>query len=163
MNHLTSSVGPCALALLLATPAVAEDIVVRSFPFQPGDLLEIETEGGDIAYEVGGSGELTINVVAHQGEVSDYLDLDFMPGPNGLRIDGEKVGGGAFWSRLSSDLSLGVVIFQIDGQNGGQIVRRLYEEHGVGCAATGGIRLSPQVYCTMEDVDRVVGAVRSMV
>jgi len=115
MNNLAKWVGPCVLALLLAAPAAAEDTVVRSFPFQPGDLLEIEIEGGDIDYEVGGSGELTINVVAHQGELADYLDLDFEPGPNGLRVEGEKVGDGSgFWSRLFGQGDVPVT-FMIEG------------------------------------------------
>lgn len=100
MRNLRRWVGPFVLAAAVAVPASAGDTVVRTFPFQPGDLLEVEIEGGSIDYATGGSGEITIQVVADRGKVSDYLELEFDPGPEGLRVEGDKVGGGGFWSGL---------------------------------------------------------------
>ena len=71
-----------------------------------------------------------------------------------------------FVTPVERELSLGVVIFsspEIDMDNAS---RNLYEKHNIGCAvfrgANGGIRLSPNIYNSMEEVDRVVTAVKSL-
>ena len=62
--------------------------------------------------------------------------------------------------------SAGVVVFRIPGLRSREAFQALYRDHGVGCAAMGGhfegLRLSPHVYNTMEDVARVVDAVASL-
>ena len=58
-------------------------------------------------------------------------------------------------------LSGGVVILEVAG-DGRAVFDRLYREHGIAGAPTGGLRLSPHVYNTMEHVERVLGAVEAM-
>jgi selenocysteine lyase/cysteine desulfurase len=52
-----------------------------------------------------------------------------------------------------------VVISRIEGLNMGTLNGRLYAEHGIAGAATGGLRLCPHVYTTRADVARTVEAV----
>jgi len=63
---------------------------------------------------------------------------------------------------VSSDLSGGVVILNAPAGKGGEIKNRLYTEHGIAGAATGGLRLCPHVYNTMEHVERAVKGVKAI-
>ncbi len=58
-------------------------------------------------------------------------------------------------------LSGGVCIIEVPGDRG-TALRRLYEEHGIAGAGTGGLRLCPHVYNTREHVDRAVEGVRAL-
>ncbi len=68
-----------------------------------------------------------------------------------------------FHTPLEPDLSAGVVVFAIPTVNVRELYGTLYSEHSIGCAAMGGdftgIRLSPHIYNTMREVDRVVDAI----
>ncbi len=57
----------------------------------------------------------------------------------------------------------GVLILKIPGHDHVKIFRELYEKHQIACAPTGGIRLSPHIYNTMEDVNRVADALATLV
>ena len=63
--------------------------------------------------------------------------------------------------------SAGVLVFAIPGLDHRRVYGRLYEEHRVACATTGGatagLRLSPHVYNTLEEVERVASALGGMV
>jgi len=60
-------------------------------------------------------------------------------------------------------LRAGVVIARFDAANMGAVYRRLYDEHGIAGASTGGLRLCPHVYNTMADVERAAAAVAESV
>lgn len=74
-----------------------------------------------------------------------------------------RLPGTRFHTPVEEELSLGVVVFAPPGVDLGSAMRILYEEHSVGCAVMrgdfSGIRLSPHIYNTMEDVERVVDAI----
>ena len=57
---------------------------------------------------------------------------------------------------MDADLSHGVVIARAPAGQGGNIVNRLYSEHGIAGAATGGIRLCPTIYNTTAHVQRAI-------
>jgi selenocysteine lyase/cysteine desulfurase len=62
-------------------------------------------------------------------------------------------------------LSGGVVISQVEGfdrEKMGALVKDLYEKHGIGGAATGGLRLCPHVYNTMADVEAAIRGARAL-
>ena len=60
-------------------------------------------------------------------------------------------------------LSGGVVVFRIPGLDHGAAYERLYQEHRVGAARMGeGLRLSPHVYNTLDDVERVLDALAAV-
>lgn len=58
--------------------------------------------------------------------------------------------------------SHGVVIARAPDGNGGDISNRLYTEHGIAGAATGGVRLCPTIYNTPEHIDRAIAGLRSL-
>jgi len=52
----------------------------------------------------------------------------------------------------------GVLIFKLPGQEERKVFTQLYESHHIACAPTGGIRLSPHIYNTLQDIDTVTNA-----
>ncbi|HSM06272.1 MAG TPA: aminotransferase class V-fold PLP-dependent enzyme, partial [Longimicrobiales bacterium] len=58
-------------------------------------------------------------------------------------------------------LSGGVCIVEVAG-DGRALFERVYRDHGIAAAATGGLRFSPHVYNTMAHVDRAVVAIWEM-
>ncbi|MEM6630165.1 MAG: aminotransferase class V-fold PLP-dependent enzyme [Bacteroidota bacterium] len=54
----------------------------------------------------------------------------------------------------------GVLIFNIPGQDFRQIFQTLYEDFHIACAPMEGIRLSPTIVSTLEDMDRLAEAVQ---
>jgi selenocysteine lyase/cysteine desulfurase len=61
-----------------------------------------------------------------------------------------------FITPLSPELSGGVVILSIPGKQPRELFQQMYEAHGIACAPTGGIRLSPHIYNTLQDMDKIV-------
>ena len=72
-----------------------------------------------------------------------------------------------FFTPRERELSAGVVVFALPGVAAGDLQSALYSRHDIGCAAMGGefegIRLSPHIYNTIEEVDRVVEAIAQLV
>lgn len=62
----------------------------------------------------------------------------------------------------SVELSGGVCIGEVEGSKRREVVNRLYEEHGIAGASTGGLRLCPHVYNTMEHIERAVAGVSAI-
>ena len=63
---------------------------------------------------------------------------------------------------LASEFSHGVCIAKLEPARREEIVDRLYHEHGIAGAATGGLRLCPTIYNTLEHVDRAVAGVKAL-
>lgn len=63
---------------------------------------------------------------------------------------------------MSQELSHGVCITRVPGGRGGEISNRLYQEHGIAAAATGGLRLCPTIYNTESHVDRAIAGLRQL-
>ncbi|MFK7830225.1 MAG: aminotransferase class V-fold PLP-dependent enzyme [Congregibacter sp.] len=63
---------------------------------------------------------------------------------------------------LSPTFSGGVCIAKVGSEMGAEMWNRLYTEHGIIGAATGGLRLCPHIYNTAEHVDRAVAGVRTL-
>lgn len=59
-------------------------------------------------------------------------------------------------------LSFGVCITRAPQGQGGRISSALYSEHGIAAAATGGIRLCPTIYNTVEHIDRAIAGVNAL-
>ena len=72
---------------------------------------------------------------------------------------GLTAAGATLVTPTSPELSGGVVISRIEGMNMGTLNNRLYADHGVAGASTGGLRLCPHVYTTRADIARAVEAV----
>lgn len=71
-----------------------------------------------------------------------------------------------FHTPAEPELRAGVVVFRLPGRDARSAFDALYREHDVACAAMGGdfagVRLSPHVYNTMDEVDRAVAAVAAV-
>ena len=63
---------------------------------------------------------------------------------------------------MAPEFSHGVCITKLDPAWRDEIVDRLYHEHGIAGAATGGLRLCPTIYNTVEHVDRAVAGVKAL-
>jgi selenocysteine lyase/cysteine desulfurase len=75
----------------------------------------------------------------------------------------DAVPGIRFNPDVPGELSAGVLIFVLPRGDVATNYERLYREHAIALAPRGeGIRLSPHIYNTMEDVGRVVEAVRQL-
>jgi selenocysteine lyase/cysteine desulfurase len=59
------------------------------------------------------------------------------------------------------ELSGGVCITVVDGDRR-EVMNRLYREHGIAGAPTGGLRLCPHTYNTMEHVERAIAGVKAI-
>jgi len=67
-----------------------------------------------------------------------------------------------FITPLANELSAGVTIINLPGKKPAEVSQKLYEMHGIAAAPTGGIRLSPHIYNTMADMDKLVKALESL-
>ncbi len=64
---------------------------------------------------------------------------------------------------MEPELSGGVCIVVVDrGTNARSVMNRLYEEFGIAAAPTGGLRLSPHTYNTMEHIERAIAGVKAL-
>ena len=62
-----------------------------------------------------------------------------------------------------ADLSAGVVIVRFEGVDLRRVYERLYAEHRIAGASTGGLRLCPHIYSTLADIERTAQAVAMLV
>ncbi len=69
-----------------------------------------------------------------------------------------KIPQATFVSPLSGEFTAGIVIINLPGKTPLEINQKLYEAHGIAVAPSGGVRMSPHIYNTFADMDRVVGA-----
>jgi selenocysteine lyase/cysteine desulfurase len=63
---------------------------------------------------------------------------------------------------LDAELSGGVCIIEVPSKKGHDVMDRLYLEHGIAASTSGGLRLCPHVYNTMEHVERAIAGVRAL-
>ena len=63
---------------------------------------------------------------------------------------------------LKEQLSHGVCITKVAGNRGGESSNRLYSDHGIAAAPTGGLRLCPTIYNTPEHVDRAIEGMKAL-
>jgi isopenicillin-N epimerase len=70
----------------------------------------------------------------------------------------KKLPNATFITPLSPSMSGGIVIISVPGIEAKAIVQKLYDQHGIATATTGGVRMSPHIYNTADDINRVVEA-----
>jgi len=63
---------------------------------------------------------------------------------------------------LEPSMSGGVCVARVPAAKSNEIYNRLYEEHGIAGATTGGLRLCPHVYNTREHIDRAIRGVKAL-
>ncbi|MBI3462931.1 MAG: aminotransferase class V-fold PLP-dependent enzyme, partial [Planctomycetes bacterium] len=72
---------------------------------------------------------------------------------------GLKDAGADLVTPLDAALSAGVCVVRVPPEKSQQVYNKLYEEHGIAGATTGGLRLCPHLYNTREHVERAVRGV----
>jgi isopenicillin-N epimerase len=70
----------------------------------------------------------------------------------------KRIPGAQCMTPTPTELSGGVVVISLPGKEPRDVMQKLYEKYGVAAAATNGVRLSPHIYNTIADVDRVIDA-----
>jgi selenocysteine lyase/cysteine desulfurase len=63
---------------------------------------------------------------------------------------------------LDPSLSGGVCVIRVPPEKRDAVYSKLYEEHGIAGATTGGLRLCPHVYNTREHIERAVRGIKSL-
>jgi selenocysteine lyase/cysteine desulfurase len=74
-----------------------------------------------------------------------------------------KVPGARLLTSAKPELSAGVCVIGFDGNDNQKIYEALYAKHGVAGAPTGGVRLCPHIYNTIEEIDRAVSALHQVI
>jgi selenocysteine lyase/cysteine desulfurase len=74
-----------------------------------------------------------------------------------------KIPGAELHTSTKPDLSAGVCVFGFKGIDYRKIYEALYAKHGIAGAPTGGVRLCPHIYNTMEEIDRTISALAQIV
>jgi len=93
------------------------------------------------------------NVEARVRQLNTYLKVQI----------GKHLPQAEFTTPLSEALSGGVTILRIPDQDPRKLFDQLYRDFGIAGAPTGGLRISPNIYCTLKDMDRVVEALQTIV
>ena len=73
-----------------------------------------------------------------------------------------KIPKAEFITPISPDLSAGIVIVNFPGKDPALVYQDLYTKYGIAAANVGGIRLSPHIYNTLEDMNRIVDALKNL-
>jgi isopenicillin-N epimerase len=73
-----------------------------------------------------------------------------------------KLPSATFVTPLDPTLSMGIVIINFPGKDPRVLTQALYDAYGIASAPTGGIRLSPHIYNTRKDLDKVVDALSQL-
>jgi selenocysteine lyase/cysteine desulfurase len=68
----------------------------------------------------------------------------------------------SFVTPLTPEFSGGITIIGLPGKEPGAVYTKLYTDYGIATAPSGGIRLSPHIYNTLNDVDYVVKAIKEL-
>ncbi len=75
--------------------------------------------------------------------------------------EGLKEAGAKLVTPMKPELSAGVVIMEAPAANRQALMDSLYKDHGIAGATTGGLRLCPHLYNTVEHVDRAIAGVKA--
>lgn len=68
-----------------------------------------------------------------------------------------------FLTPLSPELSAGITNISLPGKIPADVSQKLYDLHGIATAPTGGIRISPHIYNSISDIDKLVSALQTLV
>jgi isopenicillin-N epimerase len=74
-----------------------------------------------------------------------------------------KIPGATLRTSDKPELSAGVCVIGFEGRNNQKIYEALYANHGVAGAPTGGVRLCPHIYNTMEEIERTISALHKVI
>lgn len=73
-----------------------------------------------------------------------------------------RIPSATFVTPAAAELSAGITVINLSGKTSQEAYQKLYDNFGIACASTVGIRLSPHIYNSMEELDRVVDALKTL-
>ena len=108
----------------------------KSFDVNPGEILELEAESGDVMLSTWDNNEVYIKVFGNS-KAEDYIDFYFEQTPDGVKVLAEKEGGSLFsWftsiqmkfeikvpSQFNADMKTSGGDISVDDLNGSLVVR----------------------------------------
>jgi selenocysteine lyase/cysteine desulfurase len=74
-----------------------------------------------------------------------------------------KLPGAVLLTSMNPELSAGVCVVRFDGLDQRKIYETLYTKHNIAGATVGGLRFSPHIYNTVEEIERTIAAVGQIV
>jgi selenocysteine lyase/cysteine desulfurase len=74
-----------------------------------------------------------------------------------------KIPGARLRTSINRELSAGICVVTFEGLDNHKIYEALYTKHGIAAAPTGGVRFSPHIYNTLEEIDRTIAALSRIV
>ena len=80
-----------------------------------------------------------------------------------LREGIRKIPGAKLRTPNQPELSAGVTVMSFDGLDVRKIYDALYAQHHIAIAPTGGLRFSPHIYNTLEEIERTIAALNQVV
>ncbi|HKX30720.1 MAG TPA: aminotransferase class V-fold PLP-dependent enzyme [Blastocatellia bacterium] len=69
-----------------------------------------------------------------------------------------KIPGAKLRTSVNPELSAGICVVAFEGSDNHKIYEALYARHGIAAAPTGGIRFSPHIYNTLEEINQTISA-----
>ena len=75
-----------------------------------------------------------------------------------LKEGASKIPGAKLMTSVNPELSAGVCVIRFAGIDNQKVYEALYAKHGIAGAPSGGVRLCPHIYNTMEEIDRTLAA-----
>jgi isopenicillin-N epimerase len=74
-----------------------------------------------------------------------------------------KISGAQLRTSTKPELSAGVCVVGVDGLDYRKVYETLYARHGIAGAPAGGVRFSPHIYNTLEEIDRTLSALAQVI
>ena len=131
-----------------------------------GDDAQTDLVGARKFESLGQRDDACLAALGLTAEFHDAIGLDLVESrvrelSQRLKVDLRGIGASLVTPQAPA-LSAGVCIVSVPAANRRALADRLYHEHGIAGAATGGLRLCPHIYNTDEHVERAVRAVRAL-
>jgi selenocysteine lyase/cysteine desulfurase len=74
-----------------------------------------------------------------------------------------KIPGARLMTAMGPELSAGVCVVRFEGLDQRKLYETLYSKHGIAGATVGGLRFSPHIYNTVEEIERTVAVLGQLV
>jgi selenocysteine lyase/cysteine desulfurase len=133
-----------------------------------GSKVETSAKGARKFETLGQRDDAAVSAI---GTTVDFLKLIGQPRIEGrirelataLKEGARKLPGARLITSASPELSAGVCVIRFDGIDNQRVYETLYTRHGIAAAPSGGVRFSPHIYNTMEEIERTLIALSEVI
>jgi len=159
-------VGPKEVGLLYVRQERIADVWPNVVAPGWGSKIEPQVKGARKFESLGQRDDAALAAVAtavdfHRAIGPERVEARVYELANALKA-GLKEAGAQLVTPMDPALSAGVCVIRVPAGTGDQVYQKLYAEHGIAGASTGGLRLCPHVYNTREHVERAVRGVKAL-